>query len=113
MFGFLALIFPQQAALLNFFLSFLPTPFHSRFCLFFIMDLSKYTECLSQWPAHIAPGLPTFGALFLLATGGLVIACKVWTFVRVLLSLFVLPGKPVWNRNLLSRSQTMKLTEIE
>lgn len=60
-----------------------------------IMDISKHIECLSQWPAHIAPGLPTYGALFLLATGGLVIACKVWTFVRVLLSLFVLPGKPV------------------
>jgi hypothetical protein len=70
-----------QLPLLNFFL--------------FIMDLSKYTEYLSQWPAHVAPGLPTFGALFLLATGGLVIASKVWTFVRVLLSLFVLPGKPV------------------
>lgn len=61
------------------------------------MDLSKHIECLSQWPAHITPGLPTYGALFLLATGGLVIACKVWTFVRVLLSLFVLPGKPVRN----------------
>ncbi|KAJ5604318.1 hypothetical protein N7537_007274 [Penicillium hordei] len=59
------------------------------------MDLSKHIECLSQWPARITPGLPTYGALFLLATGGLVIACKVWTFVRVLLSLFVLPGKPV------------------
>jgi 17beta-estradiol 17-dehydrogenase / very-long-chain 3-oxoacyl-CoA reductase len=77
------------------------------------MDLSKYTECLSQWPAHVAPGLPTFGALFLLATGGLVIACKVWTFVRVLLSLFVLPGKPVWNHYILPRFQRMKLTGIE
>ena len=59
------------------------------------MDFSKYTECLSQWPAHITPGLPAFGALFLLAAGGLHVACHVWTFVRVLLSLFVLPGKPV------------------
>jgi len=59
------------------------------------MDLSRYTECLSRWPAHLEPGLPTIGALFLLATGGLVVACKVWSFVRVLLSLFVLPGKPV------------------
>mgnify|MGYP006969718060 CR=1 FL=1 len=74
------------------------------FCLLFlihvplpVMDLSKHIECLSQWPAHIAPGLPTYGALFLLATGGLVIARKVWTFMRVLLSLFVLPGKPVCN----------------
>jgi 17beta-estradiol 17-dehydrogenase / very-long-chain 3-oxoacyl-CoA reductase len=76
------------------------------------MDISKYTECLSQWPAHVAPGLPTFGALFLLATGGLVIASKVWTFVRVLLSLFVLPGKPVCSYNLLSSSRGMKLTII-
>jgi hypothetical protein len=59
------------------------------------MDISKYTKCLSQWPAHIESGLPAIGALLLLATGGLVVACKVWSFVRVLLSLFVLPGKPV------------------
>ncbi|KAJ5666442.1 uncharacterized protein N7477_008890 [Penicillium maclennaniae] len=59
------------------------------------MDISKYTECLSQWPAHIESGLPAVGALLLLATGGLVVACKIWSFVRVLLSLFVLPGKPL------------------
>ncbi|KAJ5666783.1 Very-long-chain 3-oxoacyl-CoA reductase [Penicillium macrosclerotiorum] len=59
------------------------------------MDLSKYTECLAQWPSHLAPGLPTIGALLLLAAGGLTVACKVWSFVRVLLSLFVLPGKPL------------------
>ncbi|CAL5869750.1 uncharacterized protein PFLUO_LOCUS3980 [Penicillium psychrofluorescens] len=59
------------------------------------MDLSKHFECLSQWPTHLPPGLPTVGALFLLATGGLVIAYQVWIFVRVLLSLFVLPGKPL------------------
>jgi len=95
MFGILGVDLPQQASLCTQ-LFFLPsTSLLQRFL--FIMDLSKYTECLSQWPAHVAPGLPTFGALFLLATGGLVIACKVWTFVRVLLSLFVLPGKPVWN----------------
>lgn len=60
-----------------------------------IMDVSKYTQCLSQWPEHLAPGLPTIGALLLLGTGGLVVACKLWSFLRVLLSLFVLPGKPV------------------
>jgi hypothetical protein len=88
----LASIFPQQASLR--YPNFFPfTSFQPEFV--YMMDLSKYTECLSQWPDHIAPGLPTFGALFLLATGGLVVACKVWTFVRVLLSLFVLPGKPV------------------
>ena len=27
------------------------------------MDVSKYLDCLSQWPTHIAPGLPTVGAL--------------------------------------------------
>lgn len=59
------------------------------------MDLSKHIQCLSKWPAPLEPGLPTLGALFLLATGGLVVASKVWSFVRVLLSLFVLPGKPV------------------
>ncbi|KAJ5362853.1 hypothetical protein N7541_003697 [Penicillium brevicompactum] len=59
------------------------------------MDLSKYTECLSQWPAHIPAGLPTYGALLLLAAGALQVGCHVWTFVRVLLSLFVLPGKPL------------------
>ncbi|KAJ5993942.1 hypothetical protein N7451_009666 [Penicillium sp. IBT 35674x] len=59
------------------------------------LNLSKHIECLSQWPSHLPAGLPTVGALLLLATGGLAIACKVWTFVRVLLSLFVLPGKPL------------------
>lgn len=59
------------------------------------MDLSKHVQCLSQWPSHLEPGLPTIGALLLLTTGGLVVASKVWSFVRVLLSLFVLPGKPV------------------
>ncbi|KAJ5175935.1 Very-long-chain 3-oxoacyl-CoA reductase [Penicillium canariense] len=59
------------------------------------MDLFKYTECLSQWPSHLAPGLPAIGALLLLGTGGLVVGCKVWSFLRMLLSLFVLPGKPL------------------
>ena len=59
------------------------------------MDLSKYIECLSQWPDHLPQGLPTVGALLLLVTGGLVVASKLWTFLRVILSLFVLPGKPV------------------
>jgi hypothetical protein len=87
-----ALIFPNCWVTRLF--SWSPFSSHSRFPTP-MMDLSKHIECISKWPAHIAPGLPTFGALFLLATGGLVIACKVWTFVRVLLSLFVLPGKPV------------------
>ena len=73
----------------NIFFSLLNSPHHPT------MDISKYTDCLSQWPAHIESGLPAIGALLLLATGGLVVACKIWSFVRVLLSLFVLPGKPV------------------
>lgn len=62
------------------------------------MDLSKHIECISQWPAHIPAGLPAVGALVLLATGGLAVACKVWSFLRVILSLFILPGKPVRTR---------------
>ena len=73
------------------------------------MDLSKYTQCLSKWPEHLAPGLPTIGALLLLGTGGLVVACKIWSLLRVLLSLFVLPGKPV-SRFLLHK--TSRLSKI-
>ena len=106
--GSLGIDLPQQPGkprigLLNFFFTFYQLRVFPFSLL--IMDLSKHIECLSQWPAHITPGLPTYGALFLLATGGLVIACKVWTFVRVLLSLFVLPGKPV--RNSISSPSTL------
>jgi 17beta-estradiol 17-dehydrogenase / very-long-chain 3-oxoacyl-CoA reductase len=57
--------------------------------------LSKYTACLSNWGLNLEPGLQTVGAAILLTTGSLFIASRVLTFVRVLLSLFVLPGKPV------------------
>ncbi|OJJ46781.1 hypothetical protein ASPZODRAFT_2030911 [Penicilliopsis zonata CBS 506.65] len=57
--------------------------------------LSRHTECLSKWQLELAPGLQTVGAVVLLATGGLYIASHFLTFVRVILSLFVLPGKPV------------------
>lgn len=57
--------------------------------------LSKYTECLSKWQLNVAPGFQTVGALALLATGGLVVACKAFVLLRVILSLFILPGKPV------------------
>lgn len=60
------------------------------------MEISKHIECLSKWPEHLPQGLPALGALVLLATGGLAIGCKVWSFLRVILSLFILPGKPVW-----------------
>lgn len=62
--------------------------------------LSKYTECLSKWQLNVAPGFQTVGALALLATGGLVVACKALVFLRVILSLFILPGKPVCYSNI-------------
>ena len=57
--------------------------------------LSKYSDCLSKWQLNLAPGLQTVGALALLSTGGFVVAWKALTFIHVILSLFVLPGKPV------------------
>ena len=64
--------------------------------------LSKYAGCLhkcadslSTWQLNLTPGLQTVVALVLFATGGMFVACKALTFVRVLLSLFILPGKPV------------------
>lgn len=91
MFGILG-VDPQQAATSSLVPFLLPPPLTVTAPT---MDLSKHLECLSQWPAHLPAGLPAVGALLLLATGGLVVACKVWSFLRVLLSLFVLPGKPV------------------
>ncbi|KAJ9296125.1 ketoreductase [Paecilomyces variotii] len=55
--------------------------------------LSKHTECLSKLHLEVAPGWQTLGAYFLLATGGFFAASRIYTFIRVLLSLFVLPGK--------------------
>ncbi|KAI9934800.1 hypothetical protein ASPWEDRAFT_118248 [Aspergillus wentii DTO 134E9] len=57
--------------------------------------VSKFASCLSKWQLNVDPGLQTLGALALLTTGGLFITCRALTFVRVLLSLFVLPGKPL------------------
>ena len=57
--------------------------------------LSKHLDCLSKWQFNVAPGPQAVGALALLATGGLVVAWKALTFLRVILSLFILPGKPV------------------
>ncbi|KAL2012493.1 hypothetical protein VTN00DRAFT_18 [Thermoascus crustaceus] len=53
----------------------------------------KYIGCPSTWRLELDSGPQTIAALVLLATGGLVVGCKVLTFLRVLLSLFVLPGK--------------------
>lgn len=57
--------------------------------------LSKHLDCLSKFQLDLAPGWQTVGALVLLSTGGLFVACKALTLVRVFLSLFILPGKPV------------------
>ncbi|GIJ88808.1 hypothetical protein Asppvi_007735 [Aspergillus pseudoviridinutans] len=57
--------------------------------------LSKYTACLSNWGLNLEPGVQTVVAAVLLTTGSLFIASRVLTFIRVLLSLFVLPGKPL------------------
>ena len=57
--------------------------------------VAKYTNCLSNWQLNLAPGLQTVGALILLGTGGLYIVSRALTFIRVILSLFVLPGQPV------------------
>lgn len=60
------------------------------------MDLvAKYTACLSKWQLNVAPGWQTAGALVLLAAGSMFVVSRALLFVRVLLSLFVLPGKPV------------------
>jgi len=57
--------------------------------------LHTHIGCPSTWRLELAPGPQTYAALALIATGGLFVACRVFTFVRVLLSLFVLPGKSV------------------
>ncbi|KAH8424657.1 ketoreductase [Aspergillus melleus] len=60
------------------------------------MDLvAKYTSCLSKWQLSVAPGWQTVGASVLLAAGSLFIVSRALLFARVLLSLFVLPGKPL------------------
>ncbi|KAE8149109.1 very-long-chain 3-oxoacyl-CoA reductase [Aspergillus avenaceus] len=55
--------------------------------------LTKHTSCLSNLELNLAPGWQTVGAYFLLSAGGLFVLSKALTFVRVLLSLFILPGK--------------------
>ncbi|ODM16143.1 3-ketoacyl-CoA reductase [Aspergillus cristatus] len=57
--------------------------------------LSKYSDCLSNWQFHVAPGPQAVAALGLLSTGAFYIVWKALTFIRVILSLFVLPGKPL------------------
>ncbi|PWY73568.1 NAD(P)-binding protein [Aspergillus heteromorphus CBS 117.55] len=57
--------------------------------------LSKHSSCLSNWQMNLQPGWQTLGASVLLAAGGLFLVSKAFVFVRVILSLFVLPGKPL------------------
>ena len=55
----------------------------------------NYEDCLSKLRLETSPGLATFAALFLLATGGISTAWTLLSYTRALFSLFVLPGKSV------------------
>lgn len=57
--------------------------------------LSKYAEGLSDYSLEALSGPQSLLVLGLGAIGGFFVLSRVWTFVRVLLSLFVLPGKSV------------------
>ncbi|KAA8650662.1 ketoreductase [Aspergillus tanneri] len=57
--------------------------------------LTKHMSCLSNWQLNVAPGWQTVGASVLLAAGSLFVVSRVLVFARVILSLFVLPGKPL------------------
>lgn len=57
--------------------------------------LSKYAESLSNYSLEALSGPQSLLVLGLGAIGGFFVLSRVWTFVRVLLSLFVLPGKSV------------------
>ena len=57
--------------------------------------LTKHLDCLSNFQLNLQPGWQTVGASALLAAGSLFVVSRALVFVRVLLSLFVLPGKPV------------------
>ncbi|PWY71969.1 ketoreductase [Aspergillus eucalypticola CBS 122712] len=55
--------------------------------------LTKHLDCLSNFQLDLQPGWQTVGASALLAAGSLFVVSRALIFVRVLLSLFVLPGK--------------------
>ncbi|GKZ37689.1 hypothetical protein AbraIFM66950_009371 [Aspergillus brasiliensis] len=57
--------------------------------------LTKHLDCLFNWQLNLQPGWQTVGASALLAAGSLFVVSRALVFVRVLLSLFVLPGKPL------------------
>lgn len=58
--------------------------------------VSRITDCLSsKLGLTVAPGWQALGALILLSTGGFYVVNKAVMILRVVLSLFILPGKPV------------------
>lgn len=61
------------------------------------MDCSSkfITGCMCEWRLFFGPGWPFWTASFLLIVGSLFVFWQLSVLVRVLLSLFVLPGKPV------------------
>ncbi|KAL2788893.1 very-long-chain 3-oxoacyl-CoA reductase [Aspergillus keveii] len=58
------------------------------------MDFLKDTQsCLSKLEFSFAPGWQSVAASALLAAGGWFAITRAWTLIRVLLNLFILPGK--------------------
>ncbi|KAL4875292.1 very-long-chain 3-oxoacyl-CoA reductase [Aspergillus karnatakaensis] len=55
--------------------------------------LKDISSKASEWEYNFAPGWQSVAASALLAAGGWFVFSRVWTFVRVLASLFILPGK--------------------
>ncbi|KAL4964094.1 ketoreductase [Aspergillus stella-maris] len=55
--------------------------------------VNKISSAASDWEFNFAAGWQSVAASVLLATGGWFVVSRVWTFVRVLASLFILPGK--------------------
>ncbi|KAL5361071.1 very-long-chain 3-oxoacyl-CoA reductase [Aspergillus floccosus] len=55
--------------------------------------ISKLFSCPSQWQLNAAPGWQAIAAWALIAAGGFFVVSRALLFGRVLLSLFVLPGK--------------------
>lgn len=57
--------------------------------------LKDISSSLSDWEFNFAPGWQSVTASVLLVAGGWFVVSRVWTFLRVLTSLFILPGKSV------------------
>ncbi|KAL5336179.1 very-long-chain 3-oxoacyl-CoA reductase [Aspergillus crustosus] len=56
-------------------------------------SLKCIMSTFSDWEYNFAPGWQSVAASALLAAGSWFVFSRVWTFVRVLASLFILPGK--------------------